>query len=99
MAKPLAKPTKITEDDTEFEEISESYNVKAKSNKQIDCDDKDKCKVNIPKKEILTGAAAETFASDQDKKGDQKPVTIKQGDAITDLNIYNKKDDEKKADK
>ena len=113
---PLAKPSKISED-MEFEEMSESYKVKGKSSKQINCI-KDDCKVptetvkkasntnkdsNAKKKDsntkVESGVAEETFESTENKGGAQKPVTVKQGTAITDLNVYNKKDGDKKEDK
>eukprot|EP00486_Rosalina_sp_Unknown_P001816 CAMPEP_0201573206 /NCGR_PEP_ID=MMETSP0190_2-20130828/16921_1 /ASSEMBLY_ACC=CAM_ASM_000263 /TAXON_ID=37353 /ORGANISM="Rosalina sp." /LENGTH=127 /DNA_ID=CAMNT_0047999881 /DNA_START=100 /DNA_END=483 /DNA_ORIENTATION=- len=117
---PLAKPSKIA-DDTEFEEMSESYNVKGKSHKQIKCVKDDECKVatddkkdsntnkdsnakdnkgsNAANQDVASGSIKETFESTDDKGGDHKPVTVKQGTAVTDLNVYNKKEDDKKDDK
>ena len=106
----LAKASKI-EDDTEFEQMSESYNVKGKWHKQIkcikddgDCKDPspDNNKINNNKShasKVVSGTENETFESTDDKGGDHKPVTVKQGTAVTDLSVYNKKEDDKKEDK
>ena len=107
----LAQASKI-QDDAEFEQMSESYNVKGKGQKQIKCvkDDGD-CKdpssdnknSNTNNKDssgkVASGTANETFESTDDKGGDHKPVTVKQGTAVTDLSVYNKKEEDKKDDK